>query len=570
MFEEQLLVSQLFENCASKAETIRMPNRHRDLFDAVTWWYWPLLLKTSITEIMVPQPSCRCLSLPPPRIPASLNASYALTPVSTAPFSTSSTPFSRVQTATIAVRGARTTFIKKKKKFVEEDKSRRPAPGERKALRKRIVLSNTNALEVQGLSEISNDKLRHEEFKGQVLGISNPVIDQLRAVEAFKTTQAWGFFRKPAMLVRDETVELGRTMEEVQKDSRTVRRVLVGEKGSGKSLLALQAMTMGFLKGWTVINIPEGIYLPCPFHFISSPITQIAHADSGAASIAQELTIGHTPYAPLPSTSLFTQKLYLTSLLTALHRANPHLEHLTLSSPPSNFPIPIPDNIALSRLASLGASDPDIAPQTFSLLLSELTLPPSSLPPDQHRPPLLLSMDSLAHALKPETAYRTASFKPIHALDLAVVDTFMGFLSGKTALPNGGLVLAVTSASNTLRNPSLDLALSQLQPPSHQQQLPTLAVPDPNHHNSVSLQGNPFTSYDPRVLAVFRNSNPGKVEVQEVKGLSRVEARGLMEYWARSGLVREVVSEGFVSEKWSLSGGGLVGEMERGVLGGRI
>ncbi len=178
-------------------------------------------------------------------------------------------------------------------------------------------------------------------------------------------------------------------------------------------------------------------------------------------------------------------------------------------------------------------------------------------------------MDSLAHALKPDTAYRTASFKPIHALDLAVVDIFMGFLSGKTKLPNGGLVLGVTSASNTQRNPSLDLALSQLQPPAAQQ-LPTLAIPDPNHHNSISLQGNPFTSYDPRVLSVFQNSSPGKVEVQEVKGLSKEEARGLMEYWARSGLVREVVSEGFVSEKWSLSGGGLVGEMERGVLGGRI
>lgn len=140
-------------------------------------------------------------------------------------------------------------------------------------LRKRIVLSNTNALEVQGLSEISKDKLGHEEFKGQVLGISNLVIDQLRAVEAFKTTQAWGFFRKPAMLVRDETVEMGRMMEEVERERTTVRRVLVGEKGSGKSLLALQAMTMGFLKGWTVINIPEGISF---LHFIGSLILQIA------------------------------------------------------------------------------------------------------------------------------------------------------------------------------------------------------------------------------------------------------------------------------------------------------
>lgn len=228
----------------------------------MTWLSSLLLSRSSITETMTLQPCWRCLSIPPPRAPTTLTTSHVLTPASTVSFSTSSTPFSRVQTATIAVRGARTTFIKKKKKFAEEDKSKRPAPGERKALRKRIVLSNTNALEVQGLPEISNDKLGHEGLKGQVLGISNPVIDQLRAVEAFKTTQAWGFFRKPAMLVRDETVELGRMMEEAERERRTVRRVLVGEKGSGKSLLALQAMTMGFLKGWTVINIPEGISIP--------------------------------------------------------------------------------------------------------------------------------------------------------------------------------------------------------------------------------------------------------------------------------------------------------------------
>jgi len=119
------------------------------------------------------------------------------------------------------------------------------------------------------MPEFSNDKLRNEGLKGQVLGISNPVIDQLRAVEAFKTTQAWGFFRKPAMLVREETVELGRLMEEIEREKRMVRRVLIGEKGSGKSLLALQAMTIGFLKGWTVVNIPEGISFSVSSHILS-------------------------------------------------------------------------------------------------------------------------------------------------------------------------------------------------------------------------------------------------------------------------------------------------------------
>lgn len=61
--------------------------------------------------------------------------------------------------------------------------------------------------------------------------------------------------------MRRETVDMGKMIAEMseQEGSRkTVRRVLVGEKGSGKSMILLQAMTMAFLKGWTVVNLPEG------------------------------------------------------------------------------------------------------------------------------------------------------------------------------------------------------------------------------------------------------------------------------------------------------------------------
>ena len=100
-----------------------------------------------------------------------------------------------------------------------------------------------------------------QESKGMVLGIPGSNVDQLRAVEAFKPTQAWGMFRRPGMLVRNETVEYAKLLEELQSQGESLRRVLVGERGSGKSLMVLQAMTMAFLKGWTVINIPEGTHL---------------------------------------------------------------------------------------------------------------------------------------------------------------------------------------------------------------------------------------------------------------------------------------------------------------------
>ena len=60
------------------------------------------------------------------------------------------------------------------------------------------------------------------------------------------------------------------------------------------------------------------------------------------------------------------------------------------------------------------------------------------------------------------------------------------------------------------------------------------------------------------------------IDVQRIKGLSKEEARGLMEYWAKSGILRQTVSEGLVGEKWTISGGGVIGELERGCLRMRI
>jgi len=158
------------------------------------------------------------------------------------------------------LRGTKQNFTKKGKKVDKIDRGRRPEIGERKALRKRIVLSNTNALEVSGLTDLSAESMIDERRRGQVLGIPGEVVDRLRALEAFKVTQGWPLFRRPAMLVRKETVDYGQKIEAMSEEGakKTARRVLVGEQGGGKTLMLLQAMTMALLKGWVVINIPEG------------------------------------------------------------------------------------------------------------------------------------------------------------------------------------------------------------------------------------------------------------------------------------------------------------------------
>jgi small subunit ribosomal protein S29 len=156
------------------------------------------------------------------------------------------------------------TVLRIKKKGVQQSTARPPAAGERKALRKRIVLSNTNALEVPGLEEMATGSLASETSIGMVMALPGEIVDNLRAVEAFKPGQGWTFFRRPACLVRKENVDLNNIID--RPEGKTTRKIICGEKGVGKSVLLLETMAMAFMKGWIVVNIPEGMAILPQFY----------------------------------------------------------------------------------------------------------------------------------------------------------------------------------------------------------------------------------------------------------------------------------------------------------------
>ena len=130
------------------------------------------------------------------------------------------------------------------------------------------MLSKTNALDVADMRDLDAETMLDRELKGHVLGLNGETIDQLRAMEAFKVSQGWGMSRRPATLVREETLELAEVMAGVEGEKKVTRQVLSGERGTGKSLLLLQAQAMAFRRDWIVISIPECthfslFYPPC-------------------------------------------------------------------------------------------------------------------------------------------------------------------------------------------------------------------------------------------------------------------------------------------------------------------
>lgn len=85
-------------------------------------------------------------------------------------------------------------------------------------------------------------------------------------------------------------------------------------------------------------------------------------------------------------------------------------------------------------------------------------------------------------------------------------------------------------------------------------------------------QWNPYTSVDERAMDALKDlENPeADLDILEVGGLTKEEARSIMEYYAESGMLRRQVNDSLITEKWSLAGMGNIGELERATVRARI
>jgi small subunit ribosomal protein S29 len=239
---------------------------------------------------------------------------------------------------------------------------------------------------------------------------------------------------------------------------------------------------------------------------------------------------------------MYSQNTYTANWLNRIAKANGTVLHGLKISQKHDLP-DIEDNMSLARLCELGARDREVSWPVFKAFWSEITA--------AGRPPILVTLDSLSHVLQ-TSMYRSAEFELIHSHDLAIVAHFIDCLSGKNQLVNGGAVISATNRSHAPISKSLDLVIKQ---DLEKQQGGTI-----------------ITKRDPYEKKYDERSDPALqgLEVMQLKGLSKLEARGLMEYWAKSGVLRSRVDEKTVTEKWAVAGNGIVGEIERNALLMRI
>ncbi|KAK5050825.1 hypothetical protein LTR84_003384 [Exophiala bonariae] len=431
----------------------------------------------------------------------------------------------------------RSTGVRLKKK--ERQKINIPAVGERRAARKRIVLSNTNALEVHGLETLSLEHLAQPEFEGKILALPGDLLDQLRDSRAFKTTQNWNMFRRPATMIRAETLEIAKAVETVSaKKGENVKYLVTGEKGSGKSILMLQAMSVAFIKEWVVINVPEGS------EFVNNTSFYAPVHKSDEAPIDQQL-YNQSHLAKALLTRMTNSSEDVLSKLKLNYLDDFLKEHPKLRLKP---------NATMNDLALLGANDATNAVTVWQAIWKEL-----NTPGEHSRPPVLLAVDGVDHWFG-LTKYRNAEYGFIHAQQFSLIkqltDLFFSAPETPSPLLNGGLMFFTTSGSNSPKFPSFETLTKQLHAAKQ--------GVDPKSPD-FPMQS-PYTKPDTRITSLL--SRAQGVRLMEVNGTTKNESQGILEYFARSGVLQKQLSEKLVSDYRQLSAGGIIGELAK--LGVRV
>ncbi|WVQ82875.1 hypothetical protein IAT38_005011 [Cryptococcus sp. DSM 104549] len=225
-----------------------------------------------------------------------------------------------------------------------------------------------------------------------------------------------------ASVLREATVDLVSRMEKAKDgSSKDARYILTGEKGSGKSMLLLQAVSCALTSGWIVLYIPR----------------------------ATTLVDSSSHYVHNPETQVFDQWQSAQSILTKLVATNgDKLEHVKLA-----------EQIDLGRnrvfaagksvrdVAQAGVGDVRVAVKALDSVISALEA--------QTQYPVLWAIDE-AQALFAPTMYRAPDFTPLEPYHLSTTRMALDFIAGRRTFARGTVLTAISYA-DPLHLPSLSL-----------------------------------------------------------------------------------------------------------------
>ncbi len=114
------------------------------------------------------------------------------------------------------------------------------------------------------------------------------------------------------------------------------------------------------------------------------------------------------------------------------------------------------------------------------------------------------------------------------------------------------MVVGATCRSNSPVCPTLDVLLKQITALNEGLSLTDQNFPMPS----------PYARADPKVLSLLPSSaSTDQLKVTSLKGLTKAETTGLLKYFTNSGILKDAITEQSIAEKWTMSSGGVVGQL---------
>lgn len=235
-------------------------------------------------------------------------------------------------------------------------------------------------------------------------------IDQLQAfglprkiAQEFQTGQA-------ATVTRTTSNKLiSRLNSASSKPSKDTRLILNGTKGSGKSMIMLQAMSAAWQKGWVVIYVPR----------------------------ATELINSTSPYAYNSATESFYQPALSSALLASILGANrAKLAGLKLGKDvdsPSGHKFSSEEK--LDVLMARAVKDQSISVEVLEIVMEVLATQTST--------PVLLAVDE-AQALFMRSNYRSPQFDLLESYALSLPRLLLDYVSGRKSFDRGAVLTAIS------------------------------------------------------------------------------------------------------------------------------
>ncbi|EJD48265.1 hypothetical protein AURDEDRAFT_113093 [Auricularia subglabra TFB-10046 SS5] len=199
---------------------------------------------------------------------------------------------------------------------------------------------------------------------------------------------------RPASVIRQCTLDLFQLLDGTHNDQSSVRKILAGPGGCGKSYTLLQAVEYASRNGWMVVYVPRAI---------------------GLVSDTSE-------YAYDRRTQTFVQPAASRTILSQILEVNTHLRRT------------IPGHVY--RTVEKAIEEPATAPEALEALLVALGA--------QSNAPVLIAVDEM-QALYSTSWYKDPHYKPIEACHLSVPRLLLEFASGRRALTRGAFLGAYSS-----------------------------------------------------------------------------------------------------------------------------